>query len=333
MELAKKYVYKIYESGSFSKAAKELFISQPALSASVSRLEAELGFKIFDRSIIPLGLTPKGKIYVNYLEELADSENRMRMNIRSLSDAERGYLSIGASSFSARMLVSMTCGEFYKRYPKINVNIDLGSFSTIGNLTEKIQKHTLDLILDYKYEPKNHIAIPLVEERIFVAMSKKLDGAESLMDRGFTRKDVLSGKYLATTKESYDSSLFSDIKFVNYSKLSNTLPILNKYIPKRKESEYALFNIHEVSMHYELVKEGIAASLVSDLHLWSPIFNNDEIFYLSLPKEAARTLYFVYSRNSELSEIAKRFIDTAKDKLAQVRVCESSLSITKKTTL
>ena len=58
MELLEKYTYSVYSLGSFSAAAKELFISQPALSSAISRHEKNLGFPIFDRSVIPITLTP-----------------------------------------------------------------------------------------------------------------------------------------------------------------------------------------------------------------------------------------------------------------------------------
>ena len=47
------YIYAVYKEGSFSKAAKSLFISQPSLSATVKRIEEKVGYPIFDRSTKP----------------------------------------------------------------------------------------------------------------------------------------------------------------------------------------------------------------------------------------------------------------------------------------
>ena len=57
------YIYTIYQEKSFSRAAARLFMSQPALSAIVRRVEREFGIRIFDRSTIPLTLTESGKVY------------------------------------------------------------------------------------------------------------------------------------------------------------------------------------------------------------------------------------------------------------------------------
>ena len=58
------YVYQVYKDKSFSKAAANLFISQPSLSANVKRVEKKVGFPIFDRSTKPLSLTECGKEYI-----------------------------------------------------------------------------------------------------------------------------------------------------------------------------------------------------------------------------------------------------------------------------
>lgn len=58
MKQVEKYAYKIYGK-SFSNAAKALFISLPSLSTAISRLEKDLGFKIFDRQIAPITLPPR----------------------------------------------------------------------------------------------------------------------------------------------------------------------------------------------------------------------------------------------------------------------------------
>ena len=62
------YVSMAAECGSFTKAAEKLFITQPALSSYISKLEEELGVRLFDRSVTPLGLTYAGEKYLAYAE-------------------------------------------------------------------------------------------------------------------------------------------------------------------------------------------------------------------------------------------------------------------------
>lgn len=55
------YVYEVYKEGSFSRAAANLYISQPALSATVKKIEKKIGMPLFDRSTVPIQLTECGK--------------------------------------------------------------------------------------------------------------------------------------------------------------------------------------------------------------------------------------------------------------------------------
>ena len=96
MELPLKYAYTVYKEKSFSKAAAKLFVSQPALSATVSKLENSLGFKIFDRSSSPISLTLRGKIYIDYIEDIYEKENilnqkntNLKMMILSVEKQEK----------------------------------------------------------------------------------------------------------------------------------------------------------------------------------------------------------------------------------------------------
>ena len=62
------YVYEVYKEMSFSKAARNLFISQPSLSAAVKKAEKQIGFPIFDRSSNHIQLTELGKEYIRSIE-------------------------------------------------------------------------------------------------------------------------------------------------------------------------------------------------------------------------------------------------------------------------
>ena len=62
------YVYQVFKEGSFSKAAQKLYITQPALSIAIQKIEHAIGLPLFDRSTHPLALTPAVEIYINTIE-------------------------------------------------------------------------------------------------------------------------------------------------------------------------------------------------------------------------------------------------------------------------
>ena len=67
----KHYVYEIYKEKSFSKAAQNLYISQPSLSARLKKIEDKIGAPIFDRSTSPIRLTEIGQAYIDATKNIS----------------------------------------------------------------------------------------------------------------------------------------------------------------------------------------------------------------------------------------------------------------------
>ena len=70
MQQEMKYIYMVYQKGSFSKAAQALYMTQPALSIAVQRVENEIGMPIFRRDHQPLELTEAGRVYIAKIQEI-----------------------------------------------------------------------------------------------------------------------------------------------------------------------------------------------------------------------------------------------------------------------
>ena len=102
---AMNYVYEVYKEASFSKAAQNLYISQPSLSASIKREEDRIGVKIFNRNKSPIELTPPGKIYVEHVEKIMEIEEDFQRYIDDFQNLNRGSLSIGANNIYTSFLL------------------------------------------------------------------------------------------------------------------------------------------------------------------------------------------------------------------------------------
>ena len=88
----KKYVYEVYKERSFTKAAQNLYISQPSLSARIKKIEEIIGEPLFDRSTTPLQLTEVGKVYIEAAEEITQIEQRVENYINDLAGLKTGSL-------------------------------------------------------------------------------------------------------------------------------------------------------------------------------------------------------------------------------------------------
>ena len=83
------YIYEVYRERSFSKAAKNLYISQPSLSASVKKTEERIGAPVFDRGTTPLQLTECGKEYIKCVEKILDIRNEFANYIKDMDESAK----------------------------------------------------------------------------------------------------------------------------------------------------------------------------------------------------------------------------------------------------
>ena len=97
MEQVMEYIWRVYQEGSFSKAAEKLYMTQPALSIAVKRVEASLGAELFDRTRHPLELTEAGYAYVNAIRRVRDTEDDLRREIDDLRGLRRCFSRCTAS--------------------------------------------------------------------------------------------------------------------------------------------------------------------------------------------------------------------------------------------
>lgn len=157
-------------------SAKELFVSQPALSSAVKNLEEELGYEIFNRKKSPVTLTAEGELYIEYLEESIEIERNLKERISSLHDLPFEKLSIGGSNSIAHHILPKICGEFCRRYPNVSLKIDVG-----GHLCDKLGQGNLDLVVQSICDFSRFDAVKLWEEKYVVAVRKDYPGAISLL--------------------------------------------------------------------------------------------------------------------------------------------------------
>ncbi|MEQ1886522.1 MAG: LysR family transcriptional regulator [Bryobacteraceae bacterium] len=121
---------------SFSRAAEKLLRTQPAISLSIQRLEAELGEKLIDRSGKDLLLTDAGRIVLDYARRFDNLQGELENALAELRDKSAGRLTIGANESSTLYLLDHI-EQFRKKYPRVKVQIR-------RSLSSKIPTELLD---------------------------------------------------------------------------------------------------------------------------------------------------------------------------------------------
>src|SRR5690554_1094718 len=111
----------VAENLSFSKAANELFISQPAVTKHIKELESKLNSTLFDRKGNKIYLTKSGEITYGYLKKILHQYEELEFELGRMNNLFKGTLRIGASSTISQYLLPQVIAEFHKRYPEIEL--------------------------------------------------------------------------------------------------------------------------------------------------------------------------------------------------------------------
>ena len=121
-----KVFYYVGKNKSITAAAKELMISQPAVSQSIHQLEKNLGCSLFQRTSRGMKFTAEGDLLYRYVERGVDLIDLGEQRLRQLQHLEVGEVRIGASDMTLRFFLLPYLEKFHEQYPGIKVTVTNG---------------------------------------------------------------------------------------------------------------------------------------------------------------------------------------------------------------
>ena len=116
------YFVKVADCGSFSEAARQLYISQPALSVAMQKLEDELGIKLLSYQSKRVRLTPEGKQFFAKAAAVITAYEDLSISAQRLSRDVTGQVTIAAPLRLCSLYLSGVIAEFCRRYPSVDVH-------------------------------------------------------------------------------------------------------------------------------------------------------------------------------------------------------------------
>ncbi len=116
---------------SFTKAAAELYITQPAVSNHIKELEEQYGVRLFERSSTTMSLTPAGELFLSHAVEILDKYGFLEFEMNQLSRKFSGELKIGASTTIGQYVLPSLLALFFRRYPDVKLTLIDGNSQSI----------------------------------------------------------------------------------------------------------------------------------------------------------------------------------------------------------
>lgn len=217
--------YIVAKEGSISRAANILFISQPAITLQIKKLENELGVSLFTRTKHGVVLTEEGNILFEYIKVAMDNIINGENALSNLKNLDSGIIRIGASTTVSKHIVMPYLEKFHEMYPKIEIQI-VNSLTT--NLLKELRNGNLDILflnlpMD---ENKDLKIIPIIDVHdIFVGNKKYFDltkGKISLEELNnypllFQKMPSNTRAYLNNYLKSNNTNLKPQLEVVSYN--------------------------------------------------------------------------------------------------------------------
>lgn len=305
------YVYEVYKERSFSKAANNLYISQPSLSGTIKRIEKEIGYEIFDRSTKPIGVTDIGMKYIKTIEKILELEQNFDEYINDVDDLKAGKVAIGGTHQYTSYLLPPIVSKFIEKYPKVSVDIVEAKSS---NLMKYLNDGTIDIAIDnYKYDKNEYIKQFHRKDNILLAVPKKIESNRLVEDFQLNYEDVISGRFLEDSIDSIPLKIFKDDPFILLKEGNDTRKRADKKLAYENIKPKIILELEQQITSYNLTSYGIGISFISDFLIRNVGPNPNICLYKLNKYESDRDISFFYRKNKFLSKAVKEFLKIAKD--------------------
>ena len=251
MELEKKYIYQVYQCGSFSKAAEALFITQPALSIAIKKVEQEIGAAIFNRSQRPLTLTSIGELYLQHIKKEMLLEQQLKQQIDDIHGLKSGDLKIGGTHYMNAYL-----------YP--NINITMAETSS-DMLIEMLKNNELDFTFSCDEDVVQEFdSYPTFSDHILLAVPQAFALSDKLLEESLSAIEVRHGIHLSEKCPSVDLQQFTDYSFIRIDAHVNLGMRTLKMFEEAEILPRIKVKVPQLVTAFQLAEHGIGATFISD---------------------------------------------------------------------
>jgi DNA-binding transcriptional LysR family regulator len=270
---------------SFSKAALSCFRTQPAVSAQVRQLEQELNAPLFERLGTKIALTPAGRIFADYAEQILELRRQAQNSINELDRMPRGELVIAANEATCIYVLPRVFSEFKKQFPNVQILVDR---SYGARVVEAVLENQADFGITQ---------LPVTEKRLQVVKIHS-DEIKVLVPAGHrfaSKRQVLPGDLIGET--------------LLLPKSGTTRNRLAAWLEPVEDELNVSMELDSTEMIKRFVMAGLGISFLAGSHCREEVASG-KLAAVSLgPDPMVRQLALTYRKDKALSKAALGFIE------------------------
>ncbi len=279
----------VADEKSFSRAAKILHRTQPAISQAIGRLEDEVGEKLFDRSSKDGMLTLAGEVLLEYARQMMNLRRTAHTALRDLRELHYGKVSISANEHTVFFLLPVI-DEFKRRHPLIKVEVQRGVASRIP---KEIMARDVEIgVISFKPTDRSVKSIPVGTDELVLIVARKHQLAKQ---KTVSVKDLGIESFIAHNAPS---------------------PYRDQVIEKFRKHKVVLniaVEMPSLEAIKRLVELGVGVAFVPKLTAQNEIDSGQLVGLSVREMKLVRQLHIVHRRNGVLSHAAKVFLQLARE--------------------
>ncbi|MFO7666203.1 MAG: LysR family transcriptional regulator [Desulfobacterales bacterium] len=271
----------------FTRAAAELFISQPAVTAQIKAFEEFCGLKLFKKIGRSVFLTGEGQALFEYAQNVFEMEKEIENAIDDIRKLNRGILRIGTTKAYARYFMPVMISAFHRSYPNIRIELNEGSSREMGQ--------------------------SLLEFRNEVAIIAKAEDIEGVHFIPFSKEEmtvIVAPNHPLTKKKSIFFKELAQELFIMKDKGSGTRRLVDYLFARNNCSPNILMETSNAEFIKQLVQAGEGVSFLVREAVIQEIAQNKLVAIPLKGPKIYLDVSIAHLKDQQLSPPAKAFLDT-----------------------
>lgn len=288
MQQDMKYIYQVYEEGSFSRAAQRLYMTQPALSIAVQKVEESIGMPLFDRSRRPLKLTAAGQIYIDAVKKMNGLEQDLERQIQDIRDLNTGQIRLGGSHYLNAYILPKVLAGFSRNYPGIRLELIEESSDVLADM---LTERKIDLTFSCNTAfMRNFERYSLFYDHILLAVHREEPVNQKSSDMALTAGDILDNRHLETDCPLLPLETFRDLEYILLTPGNNLYDRALGLFQKAGFEPRIKLHLSQLATAYHLAEKNFAATFISDRMVQNA---DSPLLFYKLDSHLAERLFYV----------------------------------------
>ncbi|WP_281632567.1 LysR family transcriptional regulator [Flavobacterium luteolum] len=287
MDFRLKVFYTVALRLNFTKAATELYITQPAVSKHIQELEETYKTKLFERNGSKIALTPAGKILLKYTKSIFDIYREIDFEMSSFNKERQGLLRLGASTTISQYIISPVLASFHQKQKDIKVNLLNGNTEQIENAL--INKEIEIGIVEGQSKNQSIKYIPFLKDELVLVCNS---------NNPFVKQNEISVNDLKS------------MKFITRERGSGTLEVI-EFALKKAGLKFSDLQIEMQLGSTESIKSYLLNSdcfAFMSIHAVNKELKNKELIVLDVEKLSVERYFYIITLQGKSDSLSELFI-------------------------